>query len=132
LTLCFHHVALSVPDIDAAAFWYADMLGFAVERRFSLPAGTKALFLRRDEMRIELFEVVDPAPLPPDRSDPRKDLHTLGHKHFCFATSHYEDWRTRLLEKGVAIILEVGDGKADRGLFFNDLAGNVIEIVAAG
>ena len=131
MTLYFHHVALSVPDIEAAALWYAQMLGFVAERRFALPAETKAMFLRRDEMRIELFEVIDPAPLPPDRSDPRKDLQTLGHKHVCFATTEYENWRKMLSHQGVAIILEVGDGKVDRGLFFNDLAGNVIEIVAA-
>ena len=131
LTLSFHHVALSVPDIESAARWYDEMLGFAVERRFDLPAGTKGMFLRCGDMRIELFEVVAPAPLPPDRSDPRKDLQTLGHKHVCFATPDYDTWRRTLSDKGIAIILEVGDGKMDRGLFFNDLAGNVVEIVAA-
>lgn len=129
MTLGFHHVAISVPDLDRAARWYGAHLGFEVERRFAVPGGTEAMFLRRDGMRIELFRVAEPLPMPEDRSNPRRDLNTLGTKHFCFATDAYDMWKDDLAGAGIEIILEVGDGQTERGFFFNDCFGNVVEIV---
>ncbi|MFN3817793.1 VOC family protein [Blastomonas sp.] len=126
--LSFHHHAVSVPDIEAAATWYADLLGFGIESRFALPGDIQAMFLVRGPLRIELFEVPSPQPMADDRRDPRRDLQTLGHKHICFRSEDYDRIRSRLKLAGIAIILEVGSGKA-QGFFFNDIAGNVIEIL---
>lgn len=124
----FHHGAVSVPDIEAAADWYGRVLGFERESSFTIPGDIKAMFLRRGPMRIELFEHPDPAPLPAERADPRADLATLGNKHFCFEVDQYDEARTELEAKGVEIILEVGDSFG-RGFFFRDLVGNVLEVV---
>lgn len=126
--LDFHHHALSVPDIEAAARWYADLLDFHLESRFALPGNIQAAFLKRGAMRIELFQVPSPQPMAEARRDPRRDLHTLGHKHICFQTQDYDQMRRRLAEAGIAIILEVGKDR-NQGFFFNDMAGNVIEIL---
>lgn len=126
--LAFHHYALSVPDIEAAAQWYADVLDFEIESRFTVGGDIEAMFLKRGALRIELFQVPSPQPMADDRRDPRRDLQTLGHKHMCFQTDDYDRIRRRLVEAKIAIILEVGSGKA-RGFFFNDLAGNVVEIL---
>lgn len=129
--LGFHHAAMSVPDIDAAARWYGDVLGFRVEKRFPIPVGTLAMFLERDGLRIELFQVADPLPMPPARLDPREDLKTLGNKHAAFTVSDYDSFRSDLLARGIDLVLEVGE-RFGRGLFIRDCAGNVIEFLEEG
>lgn len=126
--LGFHHAAMSVPDIEAAARWYADVLGFREESRFTIPGGTQAMFLERDGLRIELFQVVAPKPMPADRLDPREDLKTLGNKHAAFTVADYDAFRADLIARGIEIVLEVGQ-TFGRGLFIRDGAGNVIEFL---
>jgi methylmalonyl-CoA/ethylmalonyl-CoA epimerase len=124
----FHHAAMSVADIEGAARWYEDVLGFRVERRFPIPGGTKALFLERDGLRIELFEVADPLPMPADRLDPRADLKTLGNKHAAFTVADYDAFRADLMARGIELVLEVGE-RFGRGLFIRDGAGNILEFL---
>ncbi|MFC0203594.1 VOC family protein [Novosphingobium soli] len=126
--LGFHHAAMSVIDIEAAARWYEEVLGFRVERRFPIPGGTQAMFLERDGLRIELFQVADPMPIPADRLDPREDLKTAGNKHVAFTVADYDAFRADLVARGIAIVLEVGE-RFGRGLFIRDGAGNVIEFL---
>lgn len=126
----FHHAAMSVSDIEAAARWYEDVLGFCVEKRFPIPGGTLALFLERDGLRIELFQVADPQPMPAARLDPREDLKTLGNKHAAFTVADYDGFRADLVARGVELVLEVGE-RFGRGLFIRDGAGNVIEFLEA-
>ena len=125
----FHHVALSVPDLEAASDWYCDKLGFRRERDFEVPpAHAKATFLERDGMRIELFQVQDAAPLPADRSHPHHDLKTHGTKHLAFAVSDYEALQSELQSRGVETVLTVGK-LFGRAFFVCDCVGNVIEFV---
>lgn len=126
--LAFHHYAMSVPDIEAAAQWYADLLDFEIESRFALPGDIRAMFLKRGAMRIELFQVPEPKPMPEERRDPREDLATIGNKHVSFQTRDYDRMRQRLIDAGVSIILEVGKGE-NSGFFFHDCAGCVVEIL---
>jgi methylmalonyl-CoA/ethylmalonyl-CoA epimerase len=75
--LKFHHEGISVPDLEASISWYKAMLGFELERRDALPhAQAKVAFLRRGDLRIELFEVAGAAALPEDRRIPDQDLRT--------------------------------------------------------
>lgn len=127
-SLGFHHAAMSVPDIDAAARWYEDVLGFREESRFVIPGGTQAMFLEREGLRIELFQVLDPQPMPAARLDPREDLKTLGNKHAAFTVSDYDAFRADLIARGIELVLEVG-ATFGRGLFIRDGAGNVIEFL---
>src|SRR5208283_6119419 len=77
--LKYHHAGVSVPDLESAIEWYKAMLGFDLERRDTLPhAQANVAFLRRDDLRIELFEVTGAAPLPQDRRSPDQDLRTHG------------------------------------------------------
>ncbi|HUD28218.1 MAG TPA: VOC family protein [Novosphingobium sp.] len=126
--LAFHHAAMSVPDIDAAARWYEDVLGFREESRFVIPGGTQAMFLERDGLRIELFQVLDPQPMPAARLDPREDLKTLGNKHAAFTVADYDTFRADLIARGIELVLEVGV-TFGRGLFIRDGVGNVLEFL---
>lgn len=127
--LAFHHAAMSVADIEATAEWYADVLGFAVESRFVIPDGTKAMFLEREGLRIELFQVENPKPMPEERLNPRADLRTLGNKHPAFTVADYDAFREDLIARGIPLILEVGSG-GNRGVFIHDNAGNVLEFLS--
>ncbi len=124
----FHHAAMSVADIEATARWYEDVLGFRVEKRFPIPGGTKAMFLEREGLRIELFQVADPQPMDPARRDPREDLKTLGNKHAAFTVTDYDAFRADLIARGIEVVLEVGE-RFGRGLFIRDGGGNVIEFL---
>lgn len=127
--LRFHHGGVSVPDLEAAIAWYCDMLGFAVERRFDIPrAGAKAVYLQRDGLRMELFEVAGAAPLPEARRHPHTDLRTHGNKHVAFAIGDYDGFLDALTAKGAEIVLTVGESFG-RAFFVRDCAGNVVEFV---
>lgn len=127
--LRFHHGGVSVPDLEAAIAWYRDMLGFAVERRFDIPrARARAVFLERDGLRMEMFEVEGAAPLPEDRRHPHADLRTHGNKHVAFAVRDYDDFLAALKAKGAEIVLTVGESFG-RAFFVRDCAGNVVEFV---
>ncbi len=57
---------------------------------------------------------------------------TSGNGHACFLTSRddYERWKDHLARAAVAII-EEGDSDGIRSLYFNDAAGNLLEIAEA-
>ena len=80
-----HHVSIAVTDMDLAIDWYRSVLGFAVERRFHA-AGIPAdgAFLRRPELRLELWCAAGVKPVPAERQVPDSDLRTAGTKHVAF------------------------------------------------
>ncbi len=125
----FHHFAVSVPDLEAAMGWYGEILGFAEEFRFGIPA-TQAVMLRRGNLRIELFLVDGSAPLPEGRSDPRVDIETQGNKHAAFTVPDLTAALAELEAKGVKPAYVQMEG-VQRIAFIRDCFGNLIELVEA-
>lgn len=127
--LKMHHGAMSVPDLDQAIDWYARALGFSLERRFHIPAiPADVAMLRRDEMRIELFQVPNAHPLPPDRLLPDTDNRTHGNKHVAFAVQDVDAAGEHLKSQNVDIVwLKRSPWGAN--IFLRDIAGNLIELV---
>jgi methylmalonyl-CoA/ethylmalonyl-CoA epimerase len=97
-----HHVSIAVTDMDQAIAWYSGILGFELERRFHV-AGIPAdgAFLRRPELRLELWRAVGVAPVPETRRLPDSDLLTAGTKHMAFSVSNLQDQLGELLRRGV-------------------------------
>lgn len=125
----FHHGGVSVPDLDAAIEWYREMLGFEVERRFSIPgAKAKVAMIRRDDLRFELFEVLDAKPLPEDRRYPDRDLQTHGNKHVAFRVGDAEAFLEHMTDKGADVAMVVRE-EFGTGFFIRDCAGNLVEFV---
>lgn len=125
----FHHGAISVPDLEQAIAWYGDILGYEVEKRFDVkPANARAAMLRRQNMRIEVFEVRDGNPLPEDRRIPVRDLLTHGNKHVAYRVDDMEEAISQFEEKGVEIVFVVREAFG-KGCFIRDCAGNLIEFV---
>ncbi|HZV09010.1 MAG TPA: VOC family protein, partial [Novosphingobium sp.] len=87
----FHHGAISVPDLDRAIAWYGETLGYTLEKRFSVPpAHSRAAMLRKDDMRVEVFEIAGAAPLPPERRSVPGDLGVHGNKHVAYRVADFE------------------------------------------
>jgi catechol 2,3-dioxygenase-like lactoylglutathione lyase family enzyme len=129
LPLRFHHGGLSVPDLQASIDWFDRVLGFHVERRFEIPAiPARVAMLRRDELRIELFEVPAAAALPATRREPNQDLLTHGNKHVAFAVRDVDAFAAQLRERGADVVF-VGHFEFGSNAFVRDNAGNLIEFV---
>lgn len=131
LALQPHHVGISVPDLEAAIAWYSEMLDFSLDQQFVIEAiPARIAFLKRDNFRIELFEVADSQPLPDDRRYPNCDLRTHGTKHLAFAVPDVDAAVAALRQRGVDIALELTVlGKPTA--FIRDNAGTLIELVRA-
>ncbi len=124
-----HHVAINVPDIDAAIAWYGDVLGFAVEKRDFIRnfRGRNAL-LKLGDFRIELFQNEKVVPRADDGSDPAGTV-AIGFRQMAFVVDDRRGFTEMLKRKGVNITRELPDGTA---LFVRDNSGNVIEFVPSG
>jgi catechol 2,3-dioxygenase-like lactoylglutathione lyase family enzyme len=122
-----HHVAINVPDIDAAIAWYDDILGFAVEKRDFIRGfrGRNAL-LKLDDFRIELFQNERVVPRANDDPSNPAGTEAIGFRQLAFAVDDRRGFTEMLKRKGVNITRELPDGTA---LFVRDNSGNVLEFV---
>jgi methylmalonyl-CoA/ethylmalonyl-CoA epimerase len=122
-----HHVAINVPDIDAAIAWYGEVLGFAVEKRDFIRSfrGRNAL-LKRGDFRIELFQNEKVVPRADGEvSDPAGTM-AHGFRQMAFVVDDRHGFTEMLKRKGVNITRELPDGTV---LFIRDNSGNVLEFV---
>jgi methylmalonyl-CoA/ethylmalonyl-CoA epimerase len=125
----FHHGAVNVPDLEQAIQWYADVLGFEIERRFEIPpAHAKVAMVRKGPLRFELFEKTDAKPLPKERRMPMTDLQTHGNKHVAFRITDLQSVLREFEALNVDIAFVVQE-KFGKGCFIRDCAGNLIEFV---
>lgn len=124
-----HHFGISVPDLDAAVAWYGRMLGFTLEQQLAIdkiPA--RIAFVRRDQYRIEIFEVPGAAPLPAERRVPNLDLRTHGNKHMCFEVPDVRAAVAALRDAGADIAFELAV-EGNPTAFIRDVSGNLIELL---
>lgn len=129
MELSFHHVGVSVPDLEAAIAWYRDVLGFEEERRFRIePADAEVAFVRRGPLRVEIFEVAGAASLPKERRSPPHDLRTHGTKHVAFRVPDLNLFLAEMETKGADVAMVVR-AEFGTGCFVRDCAGNLLEFV---
>jgi methylmalonyl-CoA/ethylmalonyl-CoA epimerase len=136
-----HHVSYSVSDIDRAIDFWRDMFGFELTSRFSVAAiGGKGAFLTSPDLKIELWELADAAPVPDDRKQPNSDLLTGGTKHLAFQVEDLPKTLEELSRKGAVIIavqsaptepMHPFDGPVDKAFsaFIQDPFGSLIELL---
>jgi methylmalonyl-CoA/ethylmalonyl-CoA epimerase len=126
----FHHVGISVINIDAALVWWEEMLGFTLERRYRLEAiPAEIAMIRNGALHVELFQVPQPKPKSPERSVPDDDVQTVGNKHVAFSVADVQATVDRLRAKGADIVWvkDLPNGRA--AAFIRDNEGNLIEFV---
>lgn len=129
-----NHVAIVVPDLDAATAKYRDILGAKVSDPVDLPAhGVTTVFVELPNTKIELLRPLGEAsPIAGflDRHD------SGGIHHLCFEVDDIIDARDRLVAAGARVL---GDGEPRAGahdkpvLFLHpkDFCGTLIELEQA-
>ncbi len=129
-----NHVAIVVPDLEAATAIYRDTLGAAVSDQVPLPAhGVTTVFVELPNTKIELLE-----PLGADSPIARflEKNPSGGMHHLCFEVDDIIAARDRLIAAGARVL---GDGEPKNGahdkpvLFLHpkDFAGTLIELEQA-
>ena len=126
-----NHVAIVVPDLQAAAALYRDTLGAEVLPAHVLPEhGVTAVFVELGNTRIELLEPLgDDSPVRAFLArNPDGGMH-----HVCYEVADIRAARDRLRDSGARVI---GDGEPKTGahgkpvLFLHpkDFCGTLIEL----
>lgn len=128
--LWFHHVGVSVADMDASIAWWERMLGFTLQRRYelaSIPA--EIAVLGNGALHVELLKVPAPRPADTERRVPDDDLQTCGNKHVAFSVADVRGLVETLRARGADIvwIKDLPNGRA--ASFIRDNEGNLIEFV---
>ena len=126
-----NHVALAVPDLEAAARLYRNTLGARVSDPQSLPEhGVRIVFVDVDNTRIELLE-------PRGENSPIAAFLARnpdgGMHHLCYEVDDIRAARDRLAESGARVL---GDGEPKIGAHGNpvlflhpkDFCGTLIEL----
>ena len=129
-----NHVAIAVPDLEAAAERYRDVLGARVSEMAEQPAhGVRTVFVELQNTKVELLGVLGDA--SPIRGFLAKNPDG-GIHHLCYEVDDIEAARNRLVETGARVL---GDGQARIGahgrpvLFLHpkDFSGTLIELEQA-
>ncbi len=126
-----NHVAIAVPDLNAATALYRDTLGASVSEPVDIPEhGVTTVFVELPNTKIELLH-----PLGED-SPIRKFLERNsngGVHHICYEVEDIYSARDKLVSKGASVL---GDGEPKIGahgkpvLFLHpkDFCGTLIEL----
>ncbi|MCC3860872.1 methylmalonyl-CoA epimerase [Pseudemcibacter aquimaris] len=126
-----NHIAIAVPDMDAAINMYRDALGADVSETIDLPDhGVTVAFVNLENTKIELLHPLG------DKSPITSYLQKNGAggiHHVCYEVGDILKARDHLIEKGMRIL---GDGEPKTGahgkpvLFLHpkDFLGTLIEL----
>jgi glyoxylase I family protein len=130
MTPSFHHVALTVNDLDKSAKWYGDKLGFKLWHRHK-SATLEFVELELNGFHLELFSFGrDTEPLPLYRRDLMDDLRVVGTKHLALRVKNLDQTLTSLKAKGVEPTTEIDTASfGGRYVFIRDPNGILIELI---
>jgi methylmalonyl-CoA/ethylmalonyl-CoA epimerase len=118
-----------VPNLEDAIAWYEKVIGFKLERPFHISAiPADCAMLKRDDLRIELFQVAVAKAAGEELRDPETDAHTLGNKHAALAVCDTGPVEQELSTRGAGVVF-VKKHAMGANIFSRDNAGNLIEFV---
>ena len=129
-----NHVAIAVPDLEAAAGQYRDVLGASVSAPLDQPAhGVTVVFVELPNAKIELLHPLgEDSPIAAFLArNPSGGMH-----HICYEVADILAARDRLVAEGARVL---GDGEPTTGahdkpvLFLHpkDFSGTLIELEQA-
>lgn len=128
---CLNHVAIAVPNLEAATALYRDLLGGLVSAPLALPEhGVTVVFVTLPNSKIELMEPLGDA--SPIAAFVARNA-AGGVHHICFEVADIAAARDELMAKGLRIL---GDGRPKIGahgkpvvfLHPKDFNGTLIEL----
>ncbi len=112
-------MALAVRDVERAADWYCDLLGF--ERRFKGRWGGVPVFVGKDTTALALFPVSSAEPT----ARPRGSI-TMLHLAFRTSGSGFLAAQRELAARGIEFHFQ--DHEISRSIYFRDPDGHDLEI----
>lgn len=145
-----HHFALSVPDLDLARTFYANLLGANIISETAWGAGNERIdaivglggsaartfIARLHNVQVEVFEYTSPA--PPPRNDDRP-VHLHGYTHVGFQVDDIMATYERMVAAGLRFhtppdistitVDEHGRKSGFAATYGRDFFGNVFEIL---
>lgn len=123
-----HHVALAVKNLDQSIQWYQNMFG--CEKDFSYDKdGMKFVIIRKDDVKLELFQFENMTELPEYSKEVTTDLHVIGTKHIALQTDNLKERVEELQQKGVQFVTEIDTAAAGgKYIFLKDCNGLLIEL----
>jgi glyoxylase I family protein len=126
--MIFHHVALNCKDTLVIEQFYAKHFGFQRARKFDIGLSTPLLFVKRDDVYLELYPVAEDRP----GAAPPADGYTYpGVRHIAFKVDNVD---AKLAEMGADAVIMHGpiDYSAFipswRTVWVADPEGNIVEI----
>jgi methylmalonyl-CoA/ethylmalonyl-CoA epimerase len=130
--LSFHHIGISVANLEESIAWYKEMLGFEEVMRMDQGVTIEKMIIghiKRGNCYIELFQVAGAKPLPEYRRDPNADLAVHGLKHFGLQVDDVYAAVKELKAKGVEVAMEPIDTPGAAFAFIRDNSGNAFELI---
>jgi catechol 2,3-dioxygenase-like lactoylglutathione lyase family enzyme len=128
----FHHVGLSIEDLDAMVPWYESALGLRPVHRFDLPEGARGAMMEHPSgtYRVELLEHPESAAGIRD-AEPGVALQTRGYGHFALLVEDLESTHEELTAAGARSVWGPRDAPEPgvRIAFLHDPEGNLIELL---
>jgi lactoylglutathione lyase/glyoxylase I family protein len=126
-----HHVAVRVPDYDAAKRWYVDKLDLRVVREWPW-AGMRLAYLSPPTDDGFHIEIIGDGNLEPARpyEDTLDSMRYPGYNHVCLEVNSLDDALAELRRRGVTVIgepFEIEEISA-RMVVIADPWGNMIEV----
>jgi catechol 2,3-dioxygenase-like lactoylglutathione lyase family enzyme len=131
-TMVTDHVCFGVDDMEAMIGWYARVLDFAVEKRWTvaeLPGRELAYLVGANGFRIELISG-GAGPRGPSGDTFAEHLGVRGANHLCFRVTDVDAVVAAVEAAGATTFFPPTDypvGAERRIAFLKDIEGNVIE-----
>ena len=130
--LSFHHIGISVANLEESIAWYKEMLGFEEVMRMDRGETIENMIIghiKRGNCYIELFQVAGAKPLPEYRRDPNADLAVHGLAHFALQVDDVHAALEELKAKGVEVAMGPIDTPGVAFAFIRDNSGNAFELI---